>query len=230
MDYDILFFSAHPDDAEFAMGGTYIKLSRKYKCVHVLLTRGEAGTYGTPQQREVECTKAAKFAGSDIEFLDFIDNNVEDNAANALKLATVIRKYKPKTIFTPYHTNISFHEDGLSHPDHTALGRLVFKAARYAKFKNSKANGDAHSVHRIIYYLLPQWLKPTFIVDVTDAMPDLEKLWALHVSQAAVKDGKIHDMLKTDRKYAGLMQNIEYAEKFFVEAPMKMDLDFIGKM
>jgi LmbE family N-acetylglucosaminyl deacetylase len=228
--YDILFFSAHPDDAEFAMGGTFIKLSRKFKCIHVLLTRGEAGTYGTPQQREIECTNAAKFAGADIEFLDFTDNHIEDNAANALKLASIIRKYKPKTVFTPYHTNISFHEDGLSHPDHTALGRLVFKAARYAKFKNSKATGEAHSVQRIIYYLLPQWLKPSFIVDVTDVMPDLENLWSMHTSQAAVKDGKIHDMLRVDRKYAGTMQNVAYAEKFVIESPIKMDIDFLDKI
>jgi LmbE family N-acetylglucosaminyl deacetylase len=163
MDYDVLLFSAHPDDVDFAMGGTFLKIARSKRAAHVILTRGEAGTFGNPQVREEEARCSAKFAGAHLEFLDFKDNHVEDTVENAKIIAAVIRKYRPKIIFTPYHASISTHLDQKSHPDHSALGRLVLKAARFAKFKNAQVQGDPHATAKIIYYMVPNYMRPVLL-------------------------------------------------------------------
>lgn len=224
MDYDILFFSAHPDDAEFGMGGTLIKLAKKYNTVIVVLSHGEAGTHGTPKEREKESRNAAKFAGAALEYLDFQDNHIDDNALNALRLASVIRKYRPKILFVPYHDNINTHYEGSSHPDHTNLGKLVLKAARFAKFKNAKVTGKPHRSRQIIYYMVPRYMKPSFIVDISDVIDDLKKLWNCHKSQLSSFDNTVVDKLLLLRRGNAVFYGMDYAEAFLVEAPLKIDI------
>lgn len=224
---DIMFLSAHPDDAEFAMGGTFLKLSRKYKCVHILLTLGEAGTHGTPKERKQEAMDAANFAGCEVEFLDFKDNHIEDTVENAKKIAEIIRKYKPKIIFSPYHTSKSEHHDPISHPDHIALGNIVIKAARFAKFKNAQILGETHLVSRVVYYMLPNYKEPTLVIDVSDVINDLQQLWDIHKSQHFIKDGKILNLLLSQRRIAGMNCGMELAEGFIVDGPIKIRADTI---
>ena len=55
MKLDILAFGAHPDDVELGAGGTIAKeVSKGKKVGNVDLTRGELGTRGTPELRDIE--------------------------------------------------------------------------------------------------------------------------------------------------------------------------------
>jgi len=222
---DVLFLSAHPDDAEFAAGGTLIKLSKKYEVAHVILTRGEAGTHGTPELRVKEAGNSAKHLGIKHEFMDFKDNDVEDTNDNARKIAEVIRKYKPKIIIAPYHSHNSTHTDGVSHPDHEALGKLAIKAARFAKFKNAPIEGECHKAQRIIYYMVPRYVKPTFIVNVSDIIPELKELWSCHQSQLRLADGKLFEKLLMSRALHGYDHGCEYAEPFIVDDSLSLDIE-----
>jgi N-acetylglucosamine malate deacetylase 1 len=226
--YDVLFFSAHPDDAEFSAGGTLLKLAKKYKVVNVILTKGEAGTFGSPEERVKEAECAGKQGGYDIEFMDFRDNFVHDSPENAHKLAEVIRKYKPRIVFSTYHTQVAHHLDGISHPDHAATGKLALAACRFAKFKNSKVKGEAHTVDRIIYYMIPRKAMPSFVVDVSDIVGELPTHWKCHKSQFEnLQKGLLVDRLMTSRKATGQMVGLEYAEGFIVEEPVRLDVDDI---
>jgi LmbE family N-acetylglucosaminyl deacetylase len=226
---DILFFSAHPDDAEFGTGGTLIKLAKKYSVANVILTHGEAGTYGTPDEREKEAACAGERGNYEVEFLDFIDNHIEDNVDSAKKIAEVIRKYQPKIIFTPYHTNYA-HKSGAAHPDHSATGRIVRKAARFAKFKNADIPGDNHQTAKLIYYMLPKGIKPSFIVDVSDVVDEMQEVWKCFETQLQIAGGKVFDRLLLFRKAKGLENGIEYAESFFMEENLQLDVNDILKI
>jgi N-acetylglucosamine malate deacetylase 1 len=230
MAFDILIFSAHPDDCEFGMGGTLLKLAGKYKVVNVVLTRGEAGTYGTPSQREREAKEAGKHGGYDVEQLRFADNNIEYSAAFARELAFIIRKHKPKAVFVPYHTNNYQHTDGAAHPDHTELGKTVRAATRFAKFKNAEVEGTAHNVHKLIYYMVPRYKKPSFVVDIGDVVSMLPEFWECHKSQTQLRDGAIIDYLMNSRKHIGMLNNKEYAESFIVEEPLSLDIEDFFKI
>jgi len=226
---DVLFFSAHPDDAEFGAGGTLLKLAKEYKVINVILTHGEAGTYGTPEIREKEAKAAAKYANAEVEFLDFKDNYVEDTTENAMKLAKAIRKHKPKVIFAPYHTNDFSHKDGAAHPDHVALGKLARKAARFAKFKGANLPGEPHNAEKIIYFMVPKYKKPSFIINVSDIVEEIKGLWKCHESQLQMRKGKLSEHLLLQRRSTGLLNNIDYAEPFIIEEPVKADIGCIFK-
>ena len=50
---DVLAFGAHPDDVELGCGGTLAALGRRgYKVGICDLTRGEAGTRGSAEERD----------------------------------------------------------------------------------------------------------------------------------------------------------------------------------
>ena len=227
---DILILSAHPDDGDFGMGGTLLKLAKQYAVAHVILTRGEAGTFGTPAEREQEAKTAGAHAGCTIEFLGFKDNHVEDTVENAKILAAVIRRYHPRILFAPYHTNDSTHTDGRAHPDHLALGRLAVKAARFAKFKNAEVAGDAHTVETIVHYMVPPYTRPSFVVDVSDVIPELQELWQRYASQLGIADGKLVEHLLLFRKAAGVLNGVAYAEPFIVDRPLKVDEEILLKI
>jgi N-acetylglucosamine malate deacetylase 1 len=228
---DVLFFSAHPDDAEFGCGGTLLMLAKRFKVVNVILTHGEAGTFGNPDVREKEAFAAGRFGGYSVEFLDFEDAFIDDNAANSYKLAAAIRKYRPKVVIAPYHTNNSSHTDGVSHPDHMATGRLAIKAARFAKFKNARIPGEPHLVGKLIYYMVPRFMKPSFMLDISAVADELPKLWACHDSQFnGLAKGKLEARLMAIRRYYSIFSpHSDISEAFIVDEPLKMDIDGLLK-
>ena len=214
---NITVFSAHPDDAEFAMGGVLLMLAKEHQVTNVVLTRGEAGTHGTPTQRESEAHEAGHIGGYDVRFLDHTDTRIEDTPRSVEAIALVIRELTPRVIFTTYHTNNGPHTDGRAHQDHTALGQMVRKAARIAKFTNAPIAGDAHAADRIIYYMVPRFVAPSFTVDVSGYTEDLPRLWKAHSSQTALKDGAIIEYLLIERRSLGHACGVEYAEGFITE-------------
>jgi N-acetylglucosamine malate deacetylase 1 len=218
----IAVFSAHPDDAEFAMGGVLLMLARQHDVTNVILTRGEAGTHGTPQERESEAYEAGRIGGYRVRFLKYTDTLIEDTATSVTDIAGVIRELAPRVIFTTYHTNNASHLDGRAHQDHTSLGRIVRKAARIAKFKNAMLNGTAHRVERIIYYMVPRYAKPSFIVDVSSEAETLPRLWKAHASQTALKEGTLIKYLIEQRHSCGADAGIGSGEPFIIEEPLVM--------
>src|SRR5439155_3304827 len=64
MALDALCFGAHPDDVELTSGGLAARLARHGHPVGIVdLTRGEAGSRGTPEARAREAVQAAKALG-----------------------------------------------------------------------------------------------------------------------------------------------------------------------
>ena len=221
----ITVFSAHPDDAEFAMGGVLLMLAASHEVTNVILTRGEAGTHGTPQKREREGYEAGRIGGYSVRFLDYTDTRIEDTTRTVEHIAQVIRELKPNVVFTPYHTNNASHTDGRAHQDHTALGRIVRKAARIAKFSNAPIPGKAHRAEKIIYYMVPRYTKPSFLVDVSAVASQLPSLWKAHESQTALRDGAIIDYLLFWRESNGRDAGVSLAEEFIVEEPLVLTLE-----
>ena len=75
MKLDILAIGAHPDDVELGCGATLAKEVSNGKKVGIIdLTRGELGTRGTAETREVESAMAARILGVAVrENMEFAD-------------------------------------------------------------------------------------------------------------------------------------------------------------
>ena len=213
----IVVFCAHPDDSEFAMGGVLLKLARAHDVVNVILTRGEAGTYGTPQIREAEALEAGRRGGDRVRFLEYHDTLIEDTPKTVQHLAGIIRELEPRVIFSPYHTIDGPHTEGKAHPDHSTLGTIVRKAARIAKFVNAPIPGSAHRADSLIYYMVPTFVRPSFAIDVSDVIDELPEFWSAHASQTQLRGGALIEHLLEWRRNVGSTCNARYAESFIVE-------------
>jgi len=228
---DVLVFGAHPDDAEFGMGASLVKFVRGGASVAVcVLTRGEAGTFGTAEQREGEMRAAARKLGCALEVLSFRDCGVVDSFEARVRLAEVIRRHRPKVVFAPYHTNTSFHKDGISHPDHMATGTIVRSAARYARFSGLKeVSGEPWNADHLLWYMVPRSMRPTHLNDVSACMDEWEPIARCHESQMHLRGGRIMEVLRKHREVYGVMMGVAYAEGFLVEEPVIFDLaHFLG--
>src|SRR5881296_3533611 len=93
----LLAFGAHPDDIEFGCGGVIAQETRAGRAAHlVVCSRGEAGTYGQPEQRVAEAQRAAALLGASIEFIELDgDSRLEFRTAHAMTLAGILRRVRP---------------------------------------------------------------------------------------------------------------------------------------
>ena len=123
----IIAFGAHPDDAEFQIGGCalkWVKLGHKVKFVSA--TNGDIGHWnmaGGPlaRRRTAEVKEAAKRLGIETEVLDIHDGEIMPTLENRKTIARLIRDWQADLVFT--------HRPYDYHPDHRNLGLLVRDAA-----------------------------------------------------------------------------------------------------
>jgi LmbE family N-acetylglucosaminyl deacetylase len=179
-------FGAHPDDIEFGCGGVVARETRAGRAVHfVLCSKGEAGSYGTPEQRVSEAEEAAKALGATLEFIQLDgDARLEVRAAHSIKLAGILRRLRPSVVFAP-----SLVEN--QHPDHARLGRLVQDASRLARYGGiAELRGlPRHAIENLFYYAVTSEAEPRDITPVLFdvSAPDVVAAWtaamAAHASQ-----------------------------------------------
>ena len=91
---DILAFGAHPDDVELGCGATIAKHVAIGKKVGVVdLTRGELGTRGSAEIRDLEAEKSADILGVELrKNMNFKDGFFTNDEAHQLELIKVMRK------------------------------------------------------------------------------------------------------------------------------------------
>ena len=168
MKLDILVLAAHPDDAELGCGGTIAKhVAAGHKVGIVDFTRGELGTRGTVQTREQEATDSAQILGISIrENLGLKDGFFQNQKEEQLAVVTAIRKYQPEILLA----NAIYDR----HPDHGKGSDLAFDAAFLSGLSKveTSLDGKQQSSWRpkaIYHYVQSQYIKPDFIVDVSDS-------------------------------------------------------------
>jgi bacillithiol biosynthesis deacetylase BshB1 len=164
---DILVFAAHPDDAELSCSGTIMKHISMGKKVGIIdLTQGELGSRGTIDTRYEEAAEASKIMGLHArENLNMADGFFENNEENKRKIIEAIRKYRPKIVLA------NAIED--RHPDHGRASKLVSDACFYAGLRKieTEVNGKSQEAYRpkaVYHYIQDRYIKPDFVVDVTD--------------------------------------------------------------
>jgi bacillithiol biosynthesis deacetylase BshB1 len=178
MKLDVLAIGAHPDDVELGCGGTVAKLAKAGRSVGILnLTRGEAGTRGTPEQRRGEAEEAARALGVvELRFLDCGDGSLRSGPAEEDALIEALRELRPDLVLspTPYDR----------HPDHIRAHALVQACCFYSGLA---ARGmKTHPTHRpaaVFSYMQHDSFTPAFVVDVTDSWDDKLASLAAHRSQ-----------------------------------------------
>ena len=170
MKLDILAFAAHPDDVELSCSATIAKhISKGFKVGIVDLTKGELGTRGTAETRKSESEAATQILGINArEQLDLGDGVFENNHETRLALIEMIRKYQPDIVLCNAPSD--------RHPDHGRARKLEADACFFsglAKIKTSHQGVEQEAWRpRVVYhYIQDYYLKPDFVVDITEFVP-----------------------------------------------------------
>lgn len=230
--FDVVIFGPHPDDVEMSMAGTVIRLVEAGKRVlNVSLTAGERGTYGTPKTRAQEFAAANRVMGSEGLLLDFPDTAVANDQEGRLKIARVVRTYRPVVVFAPYHTNRFGHLDGSANVDHPATGQVARDGVKLARFRNLLPELPPHEVGSLYYFMVPKDLLPTIVVDVTGVIDRVEMAIRAYVTQMAIhrRENRILELLDTMRRYHGIRIGRSYGKAFLGDEALSFGpLEFFG--
>jgi bacillithiol biosynthesis deacetylase BshB1 len=226
-DVDVLAFGPHPDDVELTMGGTLLKLAAQgYRSGIVDLTAGEMGTRGNRETRAKEAQEAARILKVAMRRnLNLGDGRLTADERSKRAVVEVIRELEPRLVFTNYWEN--------AHPDHSAAGVLVEEAAYLAGLARYDAAGKPHRPNRVIYYLLPHRVAPSFIVDVSEFYE--EKMRAAQAYRSQLFDSESDEpetvisqpgflgKIESKLRYYGTLIDADYGEPFFVREALRVD-------
>jgi LmbE family N-acetylglucosaminyl deacetylase len=219
--YDLMIIAPHPDDSEFGIGGTVARLTKEgKKVVYIICTNGDKGSSDrnmTPKKlakiREEEQRAAAATLGvTEVVFLKYPDQGLDDTADFRKALVRVIRQYRPHVVATsdPYRKY-------MWHRDHRICGQVaadaVFPFARdHMAYPDLLEEGlEPHKVKEMWFWGTDD---PNFRSDVTDTIDTKFKALACHVSQVGDVPPEMRSRLRGMAKMNAKGEKFELAEAF----------------
>lgn len=227
MTLDLLAIVAHPDDAELTCGGLLLKMADAGKKTGVIdLTAGELATLGTVELRKKDAEKASEILGlAARENLGLPDGRLADSEEFKLRIAGLIRKYRPHTVILPL-------EHSQRHPDHAAAGKLGYAACYLAGLEKLDLEGEKHRPHKILYASSFIETKHSFYVDISEQFERKEEAVAAfrsqfdgsEQSQQIYKPGNdIFELMEVYHRKYGIEVGCHYAEPYVIKEPMLVD-------
>lgn len=216
---DVLAIAAHRDDVEQTCGGTLLAMDALgWKTGILDLTRGEAGTRGTPEEREAEANEAARILKvSHRTALDLPDGNVQNTYENRLRIAGVLRLLRPRVVILPYWQG--------RHPDHYTSATLGYEACFVSGLSRVATEGGlpSHRPYKILYASLYADVRPSFVVDISPFVEQRLASLLAYRSQYAnqsqggglfVPEDEIRERTLATARHYGLLAGVRYAEPF----------------
>lgn len=190
---DVLAVGAHPDDVELGCGGTLALLARQGRRVGIVhLTRGEAGSRGTPAVRRREAERAAEtLEAAALEILDLGDGALRTGPTEEDELIAVLRRLRPELVLGPPPLD--------RHPDHGRAHRLLADACYYAGLGARGPKVSQSPPHRpgaVFHFMQHDSFEPDFVVDVSAA-------WETKLEALACYESQLHRPGRSDDEDGG---------------------------
>jgi len=190
---DALFFGAHPDDVELTSGGLAALLASHGHAVGIVdLTRGEAGSRGTPEARAREAEAAAKTLGARRIGLELPDLGLDRRDRSQLRaVVACLREHRPSLVVAPERRD--------RHPDHVEASHLVSRACYVSGLARFDAPGERTRPGRVLFALYRASVPPHLVVDVTPVWEKRMSALRQHGSQLGAGAGP--ETYLTDPKF-----------------------------
>jgi LmbE family N-acetylglucosaminyl deacetylase len=226
----VLVVVAHPDDAEFWMGGTIAAWTAAgVRVTYCVLTDGDGGGFDPriarediPGIRRREQREAARLLGvSHVEFLSLHEQRLEDaGAALHEALVRMIRQVRPQRVLT-WSPEWNWQRFRSCHPDHLATGAAVLRAV----YPDA---GNAFALTHLLSEGLEPWTVPEVwlinspqrevnrYIDITDTFGQKVDAVRAHASQVNDPEGlasRLRDRIAPNTSAAGLPEG-RLAEAF----------------
>ncbi len=218
----ILVVGAHPDDPDFACGGTVARWIAEGAAVrYVVVTSGDKGMpdpsldpHVFTRTREAEQESSARLLGVEgVTFLRLTDGEVFDTLDLRRQLAAEMRRFRPDLIVTHDPLTRIYRQ----HPDHRAVGFATINAAfpsiRLATFfPEQAAQGlEPLDVHEMLLFGSDQ---PDTFFDIAPVFERKLEALTCHVSQVSAFPGGVFERVRGRAAEAGAPAGLELAEAF----------------
>jgi LmbE family N-acetylglucosaminyl deacetylase len=186
----IICFGAHPDDCEYASGGTAaLWAKRGHHVKFVSVTNGDIGHWreaGGPLflRRKAEVEAAAKLLDVTEQVLDNHDGELEPTLENRRKIIRLIREWRADIVIS--------HRPNDYHPDHRYTGVLVQDAAYMVTVPFICPDVPVLERNPVFLYSSDDFQKPNpFMPDVAVAVDEVmdTKLEALGIMISQFAEG-----------------------------------------
>jgi len=225
--FDLAAICAHPDDAELVMGGTLAKEAARGRRVALVdLTRGEAGSRGTPQIRAAEATEAARILGATHrESLGLEDARLSVTPDARDRVVEAIRRLRPQVVLLQHWEQ--------RHPDHAVASRLVYDASFVAGLRSYRPElGPAFRPHKLAYALPTTEgadLVPSFVVDISETFDTKMRAIAAFASQFTPGPDealgfpldRFRESVELAARRNGQRIRVRYGEAFVTKEPLE---------
>ncbi|MFY0714022.1 bacillithiol biosynthesis deacetylase BshB1 [Seonamhaeicola sp. NFXS20] len=228
MKIDILAIGAHPDDVELGCGATLAKEISNGKKVGIIdLTRGELGTRGTAETRDIESEEARKILGASVRInMEFADGFFTNDKYHQIELIKMIRKYKPEIVLC------NAIDD--RHIDHGKGSKLVSDACFLSgllkidtKIEDDDEWQEPWRPKHVYHYIQWKNLEPDFVVDVSGFINKKTEAVLAYKTQffdtkskepeTPISSKNFKDSIEYRARDLGRLIGVEYAEGFNVE-------------
>lgn len=225
---DVIAVGAHPDDVEFACGGTLAKLSKQgYRIGIVDLTDGEPTPNSPgPEARLQEAGEAADALGIHKRInLCLPNRRLMDGLEPRVALARELRRFRPRLVLgfgekTPMHS-----------PDHWQAMQITDAAifySRLSKWDQYFEGLPVHTVDRQLYFRMDLSGEPLhghsshLTVDISDTLEQKLAALACYETQFAHKP-QIASRVRALATVAGQAAGVEAGEVFVAPRPIAID-------
>ncbi len=232
MKLDILAIGAHPDDVELGCGGTIAKEVANGKQVGIIdLTRGELGTRGTAETRDIEAHDAANILGVAVRVnMGFADGFFINDKKHQLEIIKMIRKYQPDIVLC------NAIDD--RHIDHGKGSKLVSDACFLSGLIKIETHNDNDLQHpwrpkQVYHYIQWKNLEPDVTVDISGFIDEKMASVLAYKTQfydhnskepeTPISSKNFTDSIIYRAKDLGRLVGVEHAEGFTVERHVVVD-------
>lgn len=187
----IQIIGAHPDDCEYACGGSAALWRDAGSIVEfVSLTDGCSGHHEQSgkeliQRRKKEAQQAAGLIGARCRVLDIPDGHLEATLENRLKVMEVIREFQPDLLITNRPNDY--------HADHRYTSQLVQDASFLLRVPNVLPKVPALEKMPVIAYFWDAFQKPYPFS--TDCAVNVDSVFDLKVRQLAAHESQFMEWL-----------------------------------
>ena len=222
----VLAAGAHPDDIEFMMAGTLLRLRNAGATIHIWnLANGMCGTAVHSREqiialRRAESAASAAIAGATLHPPIADDLAIFFEPGQLAKAAAIVRQIRPDIILAPSPQDYM--------EDHQNACRLIVTAAFVRGMSNFVPDPPAEpwAGETVLYHALPHGLRdglrklvrPALFVDVGPALAEKRRMLAQHKTQkewldvSQGMDAYLNEMEKISRAVGTMSGRFEFAE------------------
>jgi len=221
--FDIVVFSAHPDDAELCCGGLLLLAADQGRRTAVVdLTRGDLGSLGTPEIRDQEAADAAKVLRlTERRNLRIPDGHVRDTDENREHIVRAMRELRPSIVIVPPRDD--------HHPDHMGVAELVRQSFYLCSIRKYLPDLPPWRPKALLHHFGSRHQSPKFVVDISGVIDRRMEAVRCYRSQfesqqkgfpVRIASKRFLDAIQANLAHYGSLIGVAYGEPYDSEVPL----------